>query len=235
MKRFILCLASLFVIASASAQQAPPKTYPKTIQVTGIAELEVVPDEIHVAVTLKEYQKKGKEKVLIGNIQKLFLQNVKKAGIPDSLIKVMSYAGSDGMQWWKKKPVDDILLSSITYEVVFSTPSAVEALINLLDPDATEQFHVTQTSHSRIKTLQKQLRVDALRAAREKATYLSEAIAEKVGGAVTITENEAPDLYLYKTPMANAMNRVDEMAAEAIPGFKKIKLRSEINVVFELL
>ncbi|RYY28578.1 MAG: DUF541 domain-containing protein [Chitinophagaceae bacterium] len=233
MKRFILSLVPLLVVTLISAQQPVPKTFPKTITVSGSAEMEITPNEIHVAVTLKEYEKKGKSKVTIDAIQKQFLQNVRKAGIPDSLIKVMNYGGNSGMHWWKKKPVNDVMLSSIVYELIFSEPKQVEALIKLLDEDATEQFAVTLITHTNMSAMQKQLRINATKAAKEKAIYLSDAVGEKIGHAINISEIPLMEPYFRK-----AANTIEHFAADAVdpaPEFSKLKLRSEMNVVFELL
>ena len=235
MKRIILSLVTLFLVTLTSAQQPVPKTFPKTIQVTGTAEMEIAPDKIHVAVTLKEYERKGKSKVTIDAIQKEFLQNVRKAGIPDSLIKVMSYGGTSGIHWWKKKPVDEVMLASVVYEIIFSEPKQVEAFVNLLDEDATDQFAVTLVTHSRITALQQQLRINATKAAKEKAMYLSEAVGEKIGGAITISETPVMEPYYSKAMVSNTISHFAEGGAEAAPEFKKLKLRSEMSVVFELL
>src|SRR5215204_5997103 len=70
--------------------------YPKTITVTGSAEMEVVPDEISVQVILKEYEKKGQGKINIETIKRNFLTNVKAIGIQDSLISISAYDGFGG-------------------------------------------------------------------------------------------------------------------------------------------
>ncbi len=235
MKRIILSLATLLTITIATAQQPVPKTFPKTIQVTGTAEMEIAPDEIHVAVTLKEYEKKGKNKITIDAIRSSFLQNVRKAGIPDSAIKIISYAGTSGVHWWKKKPVDETMLASIVYEIIFSEPRQVEAFIGLLDEDATDNFAVTEVTHSKLNTMQQQLRMKATMAAKEKAGYLAAAVGEKIGAAITISETPVMEPFYMKTMAANTMNRFAENVGEAVPEFKKIKLRSEMNLVFELL
>ena len=63
MKKLII-IANFFLFTSTiCAQQVQPiftnNPFPKTITVNGIAEMEIVPDEIHLNITLPEYQKRG--------------------------------------------------------------------------------------------------------------------------------------------------------------------------------
>lgn len=56
-KLYLSLTAILFTLSSFSQTQINP--YPKTITVTGSAEMEIISDEIYVQVDLKEYEKKG--------------------------------------------------------------------------------------------------------------------------------------------------------------------------------
>jgi uncharacterized protein len=238
MKRFILLAISAITMFAATAQTSPVKTYPKTIQVTGIAELEIVPDEIHVMITLKEYQPKGKSKVDIETIRKNFLGYVRKAGIADSSIKLLTLGGNSGLPWWRKKQQKDELYASASYEIVFGNSRKIDDLVNLLDDEATENFVITETTHSNIIAIQKQLRVDALKAAKAKALYLAEAISESVGSALSITEVAFPEVFGKMNSYSNmaSMASMEREHADDVskPEFKKLTLKAEMNVVFEL-
>ena len=62
-------LTSMFAL-TAMAQE---KNIQRTITVTGISEMEIVPDEIYVQVELKEYTKKNGDKIDITFIKNNFL------------------------------------------------------------------------------------------------------------------------------------------------------------------
>ena len=64
MKKVSLLLIVLVIIgfSAKSQNQLLQNPYPKTINVTGSAEMEVVPDEIYVQIDLKEYKKKAMTK-----------------------------------------------------------------------------------------------------------------------------------------------------------------------------
>ena len=71
------------------AQQSQPvfanNPYPKTISVSGSAEMEVIPDEIYVNIKLTEYQKRGETKKDIETLKTQFLESCRAANIPDSV------------------------------------------------------------------------------------------------------------------------------------------------------
>ena len=107
--RKLIIIANIFLFATTNAQQ--PQTFftnnpfPKTIAVSGSAEMEIVPDEIYVNVELKEYQKRGENKKDIETIKAQFLEACKAAGVPDSLISIVSYAGNNPYFWKKEKRI----------------------------------------------------------------------------------------------------------------------------------
>jgi uncharacterized protein YggE len=182
----VLIFFVLIFSATILHAQTDKNPYPKTISVTGSAELEIVPDEIYVQVDLKEYEKKGQAKMPIDRIKQEFLNKLKSIAIPDSAITILTYDGDGADFWEKKKKVNQELLASISYQLKLKTSAQVDAVVNVLDDNATENFSIIKTTHSKIIELRKQLKIQAVKAAKEKAIYLAEAINEKIGVAVSI-------------------------------------------------
>jgi uncharacterized protein YggE len=237
MKKLFISLAVILVTATSFAQnQINP--YPKTITVTGSAEMEIIPDEIYVQVDLKEYEKKGQGKINIENIKRNFLDNVKAIGIPDSLVSIAAYDGFGGNPWLRKKNKKNELLASISYQIKIKTSKQLDDLVDKLDDEATTNFYILRTSHSKLTELRKQLKIQAIKAAKEKAQYLTEAINEKAGEAVTI--NEPTEYYqpYYNTMRSNVMMKEQAMAGDMAAAngnpvdFRKMKLRYDVTVVF---
>jgi hypothetical protein len=103
MKKFIpVCLIALTSL-TGFAQSTVVNPFPKTISVTGSAEMEVTPDEIYVIVDLQEYEKKGSGKINLEKIKADFLNNCRSIGLPDSVITIASYDGDMGNPWIKKR------------------------------------------------------------------------------------------------------------------------------------
>jgi uncharacterized protein len=185
-KYFILAMTILFFTAANAQTIANP--FPKTITVNGSAEMEIVPDEIYVMVDLKEYEKKGQGKVSIDKIRQDFLTAVRSLSLPDSAVSVAAYDGYNGNPWLRKKNKKDVLYASITYQVKLKSAAQVDQLVDKLDDNATSNFYIARTSHSKLAEFRKNLKIQAVKAAKEKAGYLAEAINEQVGVAVTINE-----------------------------------------------
>ncbi|PWU03350.1 MAG: hypothetical protein C5B52_03400 [Bacteroidetes bacterium] len=236
-----LVLTGIIQTATVKAQNTQVNPYPKTISVSGSAELEIIPDEIYVQVDLREYEKKGSGKIDLETIKKNFLVACKTIGLPDSAISVASYNGYDRNYWliYKKKKNPD-LIASITYQIKFNSVSKMDDLVKLLDDEATQNFTIVKTSHSKISDYRKALKIQAIKAAKDKATYLAESIGEKSGEAVTIEEPVESEIYpqpmyantiMYKKATANESDPSDEGGQV---DFQKIKLRFEVRAVFAL-
>jgi len=237
MKRFFILMTTVFFF-TVSHSQTVANPYPKTITVTGSAEMDIVPDEIYVMVDLKEYEKKGQGKVTIDKIRQDFLTAVRSLGLPDTAVSVAAYDAYNGNPWLRKKKKKDELYASMTYQVKLKNTTQVDQLVDKLDDNATSNFYIARTSHSKLAEYRKNLKIQAVRAAKEKAGYLAEAINEQVGVAVTINE---PNEY-FQPFYGNVANRMmkaevaqmDQSADQPQADFKKIKLKYDVTVVFAL-
>lgn len=243
MKRIAFIMLLSGTISIVKAQVSYPvmnNPFPKTISVSGSAEMEIIPDEIYIQADLREYEKKGSGKINIDVIKTKFLASCKASGIPDSLISVASYHGADQLYWLSKKKKTPDMLAGISYIIKFSSAKKIDAFVENLDDEATQGFYIVKTSHSNIEALRKQLKIQAVKAAREKAVYLSEAIGEKTAEAISIQEpvdysvlpvfkNAAASNTMLRANAAFESNTEDQQV-----DFKKIKLKFEVNAVFAL-
>lgn len=240
---FIAFMLSNFLIAQNTEPGCYP--FPKTISVTGSAEMEIIPDEIYVQVDLREYKKRGEEKTDIDKIKADFLASCKMIGIADSNIAVASFDGYNMSNIWRRRKKDPDLLASITYQLKFSNTKLIDDLVNRLDDEATNNFRITRTSHSKIVEYRRELKIMAVKAAKEKAIYLSESVSEQLGPAITIIEPEessSSDVLSgrYKSNVSNSgySNTLSKPDAYSINDngvdYRKIKLRFEVKVLFAL-
>ena len=113
----------------------------------------------------------------------------------------------------------------------------MDKLVDKLDDEATQNFNISRTSHSNMDSIKKELKMKAMKNAKEEAIFLASALGDNVGNALTINDpNESSD---YPQP-ANVMIRGYAMEADkaAAPpmnvDFKKIKIEMNVNVIFEL-
>jgi uncharacterized protein YggE len=132
------------------------------------------------------------------------------------------------------------LFASISYQVKIKTSKQLDDLVEKLDDEATTNFFIQRTSHSKLDEYRKQLKIQAVKAAKEKAQYLTAAIDEKAGEAVTI--NEPTEYYqpYYNMMRSNVMMKEQAMnqdmaAADGNPvDFRKMKLKYDVTVVFSV-
>lgn len=239
MKKIALLPLMLLTLVTAFAQNNVVNPYPRTITVTGSAEMEIVPDEIYVQVDLKEYDKKGSGKISIDQIRQEFLTAVRSLGLPDSSVSVAGYDGNTFNPWWRKKNKKEGMYASISYWVKLRNTTQIDQLVDKLDDNATQNFFIQRTSHSKLEQFKRQLKIQAVLDARQKAEYLAGAVNEKIGVAVTI--NEPNEYYQpYMNTMAFKRNEIQEAVVAGAPAdqpqadFRKIKIRYNVSAVFEL-
>ncbi|WP_374165705.1 SIMPL domain-containing protein [Arcticibacter sp. MXS-1] len=233
MKKYvIIALLSIFCY-SAYSQTIDTR---RKIEVNGSAEAEVTPDIIYFSVSLREYFKDNniKKKVEIDDLEKQLLAAVTNAGVPKenfTVNNISSYASS-----LQKKKNPEFLISK-QYRIKVQDLNRFNQIMEALDTKAVQYTNVDSYDYSKIESLKKDLKIKALQAAKDKATYLATALNDGVGKALEVQEinNEYYPQAIYR---ANAsFSKLAEASADnssAEIDFKKIKLNYQMRVVFEL-
>ncbi|MGN6645018.1 MAG: SIMPL domain-containing protein [Cytophaga sp.] len=235
MKHLIASIVFICAFVSAYAQTTPVQ---KKISVTGTAEMEIVPDEIYFRVVIKEYQK-DKTKVPLEKLEKELNQAVTSAGITKENFTVEQVAG---LSWSRKRKTDAELYNSKSYIIKVSEPSKMDQILDNVNAESIYSVSIRNYSHSKITELKKQLKIEAIRAAKAKATYLLEAIDEKIGGAIEISEYDnvafpqAVYTSNYIAPQANVAydGLYSSSGSDSDIGFQKIKLQFQVNATFAI-
>lgn len=234
MKKLLIVLATCIFTVHVIAQENKPAQ--RTISVNGSSEMEVVPDEIYVQVDLREYNKKNGDKVDINSIKNNFLAACKSIGLTDKDVTIFGYQGYDNNYWLMKKKKNPDMKASISYWVKVNKVEMLDALVDKMDDEATQNFFIAKASYSKMDEVKRDMKIAAIKAARDKAIYLAESIGEHVGEALTINEpveiNNPPRPY-YANVMMKAGN-TEDAAAPMDVDFKKIKIQFEVSVVFSL-
>ncbi|HCR48026.1 MAG TPA: hypothetical protein DIW24_00225 [Bacteroidetes bacterium] len=95
---------------------------------------------------------------------------------------------------------------------------------------------MSRVHHSKMDELRREVRIQAIKAAKEKADYLLAAIGEQTGKPLVVQERDA----FGPMPMSNVQHRINETIAgvmDAVGGedeiqFNKIKIQMSIYVKF---
>lgn len=242
----IIAVATLLITLNLNAQTINLNNpYPKTIKVNGSAELEYIPDEIYLEVVLREYTKTKSmnDKKDISIIRNEFLACCKKANVADSNISVLNFQanGTAGF-WWRKRDKDYNIQETMSFQVKFSSAAGVERFLDQLMNDGIERINLSRTSHSKLSDMRKQLKTEAVKAAKAKAIYLAEAAGERVGECISINEPSENSIFgnanfnvaASQSRVSNAFYRDESSSESDAINFKKVKLRYEMDCVFSL-
>lgn len=228
-----LMLATAFV----GNAQTMEKPLVKKIEVNGSAEQEVLPDEIYVSISLREYfkDKDNKNKIDIMVLEKQLQKAVEEAGIPKENFSIGAINGY--REWWgKKKPTT--FLETKNYILKVSNLYKIDGIVSKVEEKGVAGINIDRYEFSKIEQLRRDIKIKALQAAKEKAKYLLEGIGEQLGEAIEITEID--NGYTPQPVYSNMMMRSAkmEMAADAMPestiDVQKIKVRYEMKAVFKI-
>lgn len=204
----------------------------RKIDVVGTAETEITPDIINVSISLKEYMD-GKNKVTISTLERQLQKAVTEAGIAKEDFTINNLSSYNYVDPKKKTPD---FLASKQYLIRFKELNKFNQVLSKVDAKGIQSTNINSYDYSKMESIKRDLKIQALVAAKAKAAYLLEAIGEKVGPALAIIDNEdnnfpAPRnvMYMAKANMAEAAD-VPESDIDA----KKIKLSFRVNATFEI-
>ncbi len=184
MKKALLLLSAVFLFAQTNSAQTTTKQE-NTIKVVGTAEMEIVPDEIYMSITLREYTK-DKKKFTIEELEKNLVNYIEKVATTDKKDIKMDNMNAYIISM-KRKNKDEVISKS--YDVKFKNAQQVYLVYAAMDSLGITRAAITKYSHSKMDEYKKQIKVNAIKAAREKANYLCDAIGEKAGKAVKVVES----------------------------------------------
>lgn len=202
MKKMIFLVAAFLLVAlSVSAQQA--ETFPSYIEVNGVAEKEIAPNEIYLSITINERDSKGK--ISIDEQQRDMVAVLKKLGVkPAEQLKMLDLTSS----YFKRGNA----LAKAQYELKLTSAVEVACVWRALDELGISQVTVQKVSHTDIETFKKEVRADAMRAARDNARALAEAIDQKAGKCFWIADYSSP----VKTTFAVANMKARGVMEESV-------------------
>ena len=235
MKKLIIAAIIAFTSVSTFAQTVDLR---KKIEVNGSAETEITPDEIYIAISLKEYfrDNNNKKKINITDLEKDLYAAVLKAGIRKEDLTVNNV--SSYTDYWSNPKKDPNFLASKQYKLKVKDLNSFNQIIGALDPKGVASTYIESYNHSNIAQLKNDLRVKALLNAKSKAVALVEALGDKLGSALSIqdfnTDNSVQPV--YRTYALAKAASADMAAQESAPelDFKTIKLQYSVNVTFEI-
>ena len=235
-----LFLTATLLTGTALSGQAVPAQHVghiPHIEVSGTAEMQVVPDQIHIAINLRE-RGNGGSKVTVDK-QELDLKNaVKDLGL-DATALTLSDAMADLVP---KKFREDDVIARKGYMLKVADAEMVRKVFLELDRLQIEDASIHYVSHSKEVECRREMRVKAITAAKEKADYLLAAIGERTGAALEVSEAAVETSVprrrgnvqrLTSTAFSNARFMDSDALYEDLGvNFSRITIVANVNCVF---
>lgn len=230
MKRNGLVLLIMLFAFTAMAQGQKNFIDQNYIEVKGIAEMEIIPNEIYLNIHLDEKDTKNKESIEV--VERQMFTALKKAGIKlEKQLSVSDFTSNLKNHFIKRTDVR----KSKDFELLVHDSRTLAKVFLELEKVKISNINILRVDHSELEKYRKQVKVNAIKAGKAKAVALTEAIDQKLGKAIYINEISSP----YGRQMANTAMRVKSksfLSEMDIPNldFQKIKLEYSVMLRFAL-
>ena len=196
------------------------------VEVTGSAQLEAIPDEIYISISLSESSDVQTMNEEEANLKQAIRNS--KVDLKDLTIALNSDAES--LKIYKSET--EVVVKR-SYLLKVSTTAAAGRVFQELDKIFIRNAFVSKIGHSKIDSLKKEVRVIAVRAAKKKADYLLSGLGEQTGKVLMIkdTPEEAED-----PTQSSSSNNSDDLIQNSNNEvrLKKIQLTSNITARFSV-
>ncbi|WP_343744470.1 SIMPL domain-containing protein [Chitinophaga sp.] len=235
MKKVMLLAAGLFFALSTFAQQADNKQV-KKIEVTGSAEIEITPDELNLDIALREYLK-GKTKVDITTLEKQLVKAIADAGLPKETLTIENVNGFNNEFFLRKKKDPVEFMTRKQYRLKLTRLDKINDILGAIDAEGVESTRIASYTSSKMDQYRKEVKIKAIKAAKEKAEYMLAAIGNSIDGILEVQEISTDNYTDYRPQiMSNAMFKSADAAGGGAPeiDFKSIKVRAEVRTVFTI-
>jgi uncharacterized protein YggE len=197
------------------------------IEVTGIAEMEVEPDEILFNIGIK-----GDNKNQLADNEKQLFEILKNNGVKNEDIKFKSMYQNI---YSKTK----VFTKSLQFKVTKKTDMG--NLFENLNQKWITSINIDEIRNTKIVDYRKTVKINALKAAKEKADYLLESMGKKTGNPLEIVEIEdyTSDTVLpinFRAKTANIqLEAADANVDYSFENIDNIKLKYSIKTKYEIL
>ncbi len=236
MKKTSIIILLFLAISNIQAQTGTKNFIDQPyIEVQGKAEMEIIPDMIYLKVIIDE--KDNKAKISLEEQEKQMMKILADIGVDiKNEVSVLDYASNFKEHWIKRNNI----LTSKHYEILVHNGKMAAQVFLELEKIDISNISVNRLDHSKMEQYRQEVKINAIKAAKNKAQNLLDAIDEKVGKALYIQEINRN---YYPSRMdkmeANVMMRVKSVSAASdqyIPDieFQKLNLEYEILARFTI-
>lgn len=225
----IICFFIADVIFGQVIPTSPPQRF---VEMTGHSEIEVVPDEIYVQISIHEKIKKSDNSEIEAKEAQM-KQTLASNGIDLRNLSVMDEL-SGYLYPWKKSGA---ILKRKDFILKLNAAKYVGLVYQEMDKIEIEDVSIYQIKHSKQDSLKKEMRILAIKAARDKVDYLLQAISESKDKLIEVREVDEEYASMTNTKLESMLNRcLNAGGGREImeTQFKKIKISAIIYLKYGL-
>lgn len=222
----------LFAISLLATLSLQAQTNERYIEVTGTSEMEIVPDKIHYLIEIREYFKEefdGKSKpeeyrtkVPLAEIEQGLREALANSGIPQNAIRTQEIG-----DYWRQQGQD--FLVSKKFDITLTDFNQINEIVKRIDTKGIHTMRIGELENNDMLAYHQKGKIEALKAARRKATYLVEALGKRLGEVIRIVEKDSG----YASPFAQS--NVMSSDAASFDNFRTIKKNYSMLVRFEII
>ncbi len=222
----------LFAISLLATLSLQAQTNERYIEVTGTSEMEIVPDKIHYLIEIREYFKEefdGKSKpeeystkVPLAEIEQGLREALANSGIPQNAIRTQEIG-----DYWRQQGQDFLL--SKKFDITLTDFNQINEIVKRIDTKGIHTMRIGELENNDMLAYHQKGKIEALKAARRKATYLVEALGKRLGEVIRIVEKDSG----YASPFAQS--NVMSSDAASFDNFRTIKKNYSMLVRFEII
>lgn len=223
---------SVFIISLLVTLSLQAQTNERYIEVTGTSEMEIVPDKIHYLIEIREYFKEefdGKSKpeeyrtkVPLAEIEQGLREALANSGIPQNAIRTQEIG-----DYWRQQGQDFLL--SKKFDITLTDFNQINEIVKRIDTKGIHTMRIGELENNDMLAYHQKGKVEALKAARRKATYLVEALGKRLGEVIRIVEKDSGNVSPF------AQSNVMSSDAASFDNFRTIKKNYSMLVRFEII
>ena len=192
----------------------------------------VTPDKIFININISESDTKGK--VSIEQLERKMYNTLKSIGIDtDKNLKVNDMSSNYKKYILKKKDI----LKEKSFSLQVDNAKTLTKVFVSLEEIGISNTNIQKIKYSKYEEVQFLLKQKALKKAKAEAKIITKSIGQNIGKAIHIADRNYNRSYQAKSSgiMLNEVGRTDNNENKPLDiEFKKIKISSTINVIFEL-
>lgn len=222
---------ALVLLTVLPLQAQPDSRY---VEVTGTSEIEVVPDKIHYLIEIREYFEEefdGKSKpeeyrtkVPLSRIEHDLREVLAGCGIPETAVRTQEVG-----DYWRERGQD--FRVSKKFDITLTDFRQIDRMVSRIDTRGIQTMRIGELESKDWQKYRRKGKIEALRAAQQKAAYLVESLGKKLGDVLRIVEDGTaggPSVYA-------AQSNVRSSDAYSFDGFRTIKKTYSVLVRFEIV